>query len=97
MGLFDKFKKTEQEEDKKVEWLTFKEVDWAKARDIIFVNGRHVDLVRDKCVLNGDEDQKVVTYTVLVELTREEAIDMYAKLLSAGIKEFVDNSKQGNR
>lgn len=88
MGLFDKLKK--ETEDRKVEWLTFKEADWTKAREIIFVNGRHVDLVKDQTEIH---DEKVTTFTVMVDLTREEAVDMYARLLASGIKEFKDNSK----
>ena len=93
MGIFDKLKKQETE-DRKVEWLTFKEADWTKAREIIFVNGRHVDLVKDQTEIHGE---KVTTFTVMVDLTREEAVDMYARLLAAGIREFTDNSKNGNR
>lgn len=92
MGLLNKFKKQETE-DRKVEWLTFKEADWTKAREIIFVNGRHVDLVKDQTEIHGE---KVTTFTVMVDLTREEAVDMYARLLATGIKEFTDNNSKGS-
>ncbi len=74
-----------------IEWLTFRESDWKKAQEIILANGRHVDLVKDTETVDGKE---IITYTVLMHLTRDEAIDMYSKLLAKGINKFTDNNKK---
>lgn len=80
------FKKTTD-----VEWLTFRENDWKKAQEIILAKGRHVDLVKDTETVDSKE---IVTYTVLMHLTRDEAIDMYSQLLAKGINKFTDNNKK---
>lgn len=79
------------EEERAAEYLTFRETEWNKVRSIILVDGRHVDLVKDTEDVDG---KKVVTYTVLMYLTREEAIELYASMKANGIKKFVNNNEK---
>lgn len=90
MGLIGKFnRKTEKNEDVGIEHLTFKEADWTKVRNIVLADGRHVDLVKTRQTV---DEKETITYTVLMSLTRTEAIDFYSELKAAGVTKFTNHN-----